>query len=127
MTSPAPGRCRPAAPPAPRPAPAAPPRRRIQPRDQDLRRPRPTASPPPTRRPCRQTSLTTSRRQEDLTAGQAVNGHQRAQWECAGSTAGRLLVPLPGRHGGSLRYHRVLALFPLETTGGPLTGTIHTT
>src|SRR6266566_9308727 len=69
MTSPAPGRCRPAAPPAPRPAPAAPPRRRIRPPDQDLRRPRPTASPPPSRRPCRQTSLTTGRRQEDLTAG----------------------------------------------------------
>src|SRR5690242_18629693 len=69
MTSPAPVRCRPAAPPVPRPAPAALLRRRIQPRDQDLRRPRPTVSPPPARRPCRQTSLTTRRRQEDLTTG----------------------------------------------------------
>src|SRR6266700_1801297 len=66
MTSPAPGRCRPAAPPGPRPAPAAPPRRRIQPRDQDLRRPRPTASPPPSRRPCRQTSLTTGTQVLDM-------------------------------------------------------------
>src|SRR6266516_3923016 len=59
MTSPAPGRYRPAAPPAPRRARAAPPRQRIRPRDQYLRQPPPTASPRPARRPCRQTSLTT--------------------------------------------------------------------
>src|SRR5262252_7537647 len=71
MTSPAPGRCRPAAPPAPRQALAAPPRRQTRPRDQDLRQRPPTASPPPTRRSYRQASLTIGERQEDLTAGHA--------------------------------------------------------